>query len=618
MDAKGVSSLTFTEVPVLMDDEVPSPSKETEVMTHSQMEGSTIMNVVDCRNGVAENMYSAIEDARAVALMNAVSSVLPTSDANQTPAVYSTCEVTAYHEPEHQESIGQENMSTHGSNLLDKERDVTDQDNIQCGDILGPDVIALSTQQSKDSPAEDNQVQYFIVKNSTQRSHPKLIDTNGYSYTQQTESKHGIRWRCTVRNKRVFCGATILQKGNMCKKGPKTHCHSGNPKGVLALSVINQVKKQAREQLQKSATQIVNEVLVNNAGCPGDEKKLKFDNLKRVANRFRQKTRPVEPKVLEFDIQHDALPPGFLKGDIATEGRHHLILATATQLQHLSKAKEWYIDTTSKLVKPPFYQLLTVQCFTQKDDKIMQVPFAFFLMSGKRKRDYKIILKAFRCLFPHGIHLSELVVDFDSDLWVSLAKVFPGVPIKGCAYHWKQTIWKCIKDLGMYQAYMGNGIKHDILNQLMGLPYMPVDVIPNLFKRMQKNVHSPDLQLVFDVINSQWIESTLWPPSVWSNYRHSIRTRNDVEGWLDRIEEQTKKQSLPLYSLIEHLHCETEMANTDFTLVNEKKLKKLQKKQSLEVCGLLNQFWDEYVAGTKSGKSLLQTCVHLHDPKELA
>ena len=50
------------------------------------------------------------------------------------------------------------------------------------------------------------------------------------------------------------------------------------------------------------------------------------------------------------------------------------MFATEQQLQYLARAKNWYVDGTFKLCRPPFTQLLTVNAFVKQDDHAKQVP----------------------------------------------------------------------------------------------------------------------------------------------------------------------------------------------------------------------------------------------------
>ena len=95
------------------------------------------------------------------------------------------------------------------------------------------------------------------------------------------------------------------------------------------------------------------QVMLNEIGdepCPALSKP---DHLARTANRVWQNTCPRDPLDLEFELCQDHLPDAFLKADIKKHGKRHIILATDQQLEHLSKAKSWYIDGTFKLVKQP-------------------------------------------------------------------------------------------------------------------------------------------------------------------------------------------------------------------------------------------------------------------------
>ena len=96
-----------------------------------------------------------------------------------------------------------------------------------------------------------------------------------------------------------------------------------------------------------------------------------------------------------FQLGESHIPEGFLKKDIAVSVRRHLLFATDQQLEHLSTVKTWYVDGTFHVVRAPFVQLFSAHAFIRSGDDMKQVPLAFALMSGRKKKDYKKVKQLF-------------------------------------------------------------------------------------------------------------------------------------------------------------------------------------------------------------------------------
>ncbi len=178
--------------------------------------------------------------------------------------------------------------------------------------------------------------------------------------------------------------------------------------------------------------------------------------LARAANRHRQKK---SGSSLDFDLSEDHIPEDFLKADVKVDGRRHLMFATKNMVSLLKRSKTWYVDGTFKVVKAPFTQLFTIHSFVQSGKCTKQIPLAFILRSGKRKRDYRKILKVVKDITSNR-KLEKIVLDFENALWRAIPHVFPDVLIQGCSFHWAQCVWRKIQQIGLAPAYKNDNATH--------------------------------------------------------------------------------------------------------------------------------------------------------------
>ena len=98
--------------------------------------------------------------------------------------------------------------------------------------------------------------------------------------------------------------------------GRNEHNHPGQEGALLAAKIMARAKKDALDDLFKPAMVIVNQVLMEemtDAPCPSLPKPL---NLAKAANYLRQRLRPSDPTDLNFEIDSNHIPEGFMRGDI--------------------------------------------------------------------------------------------------------------------------------------------------------------------------------------------------------------------------------------------------------------------------------------------------------------
>ncbi|XP_019620893.1 PREDICTED: uncharacterized protein LOC109467390 [Branchiostoma belcheri] len=277
------------------------------------------------------------------------------------------------------------------------------------------DIHELSQQHPDDETFVDPQVTYdtpvttyLLVPGASQRGKGKLISSDGYSYTFKRETQTTIHWRCAVRNKNIVCPATVVQTGDVFQPGLPDHLHPAHQDAEIRAKITSEIREKAQQQIFEPASNLVDEVMETNADNPGLPS---HAALIRRVNRAKSKHRPAEPQDLDFELDEEYIQEDFLVRDIdvstATTSARHILFATPYQLRLLAQARRWYIDSTFKVVRAPFYQLFSVHAFIRSGDVIKQVPLAYAFMSSKREIDYRSVLLELQNALPADIELQE-------------------------------------------------------------------------------------------------------------------------------------------------------------------------------------------------------------------
>ncbi|XP_072037168.1 uncharacterized protein [Amphiura filiformis] len=80
----------------------------------------------------------------------------------------------------------------------------------------------------------------------------------------------------------------------------------------------------------------------------------------------------------------------------------------------------------------------------------------------------------------------------------------------------------------MFFTYLEKGNAHQLLRELMALPFLPHESNPDMFNKLKQRAQTGMLK------QRVWIDGE-WKPEAWTTFMQSMRTNNDVEGWHNRI-----------------------------------------------------------------------------------
>ena len=109
-------------------------------------------------------------------------------------------------------------------------------------------------------------------------------------------------------------------------------------------------------------------------------------------------------------------------------------------------------------------------------------------------------------------------------LWRAFPKVYPGVKLQGCSFHWTQAVWRKIQLLGLQQQYMSDISTHDFCRKLMALPFLPAEHIEHAFRNLVEHVSSGTELELATYIDTTWISGN-WHPNDWCIFNQAVRTK---------------------------------------------------------------------------------------------
>ena len=126
--------------------------------------------------------------------------------------------------------------------------------------------------------------------------------------------------------------------------------------------------------------------------------------------------------------------------------------------------------------------------------------------------------------------LYRVVMDFRAGMWRGFSSEYPDVELQGCSFHWRRSVLRKVQELGLITDYNRGDHVHTYIQQLLALPMLPPEDIPQQFQRLSPMASTQALRSLCEYIEDKWLGDGLWRPEAWSVFCRSMRINNDVEG----------------------------------------------------------------------------------------
>jgi len=265
-----------------------------------------------------------------------------------------------------------------------------------------------------------------------------------------------------------------------------------------------------------------------------------YDNVRTVLNRRRTREIPPVPhSINEVDIQ------GRWKRTV--DGRrflsHHdnhwgiAVFTTADSLRCLGDCNDVYLDGTFKSTPCPYTQFMTIHGFYM--DRV--VPFVFVLMQNRTIGHYRQVFahikRRYQRITNANLAPNNIVVDFELGMITAVETEFPQSSIRGCFFHFCQSIWRRVQQEGLARHYDRNRYLKDLIRKLMAIAFLPSLLVRNSFQQfLQQNLtrllcrRYPELQNLLQYFTRNYLNGQ-FRIAIWNVYDRDMdnRTNNHVE-----------------------------------------------------------------------------------------
>ncbi len=215
------------------------------------------------------------------------------------------------------------------------------------------------------------------------------------------------------------------------------------------------------------------------------------------------------------------------------------MFATEKNLRILSSCSTIFIDGTFRSAPHPYYQLVTIHGMYRE----VVIPLCFCLTSGKSLAQYRQILQKviskIRATTGHRWRPNTAVCDFELALILAIETELPGVRVRGCYFHFSQSLWRKFASLGLLSQYRSNCAHGRRLRKFVqktrALGFLPAAIIRNTFNAycttstvLRLCRKFPRLHDYIAYIRRVYIERTAtFRPTMWCVYDREMNVRTN-------------------------------------------------------------------------------------------
>lgn len=392
-----------------------------------------------------------------------------------------------------------------------------------------------------------------------------LLSLNGFLYYQHSKNKKGDRqyWRCTERDRcNARCTTNVFNPQEVLADGTNTHTHPEIQPEIRARETVQRIKRRAEENPNEPPSQVIAAEVEDE----NDDEVLAYlperQTLRRAVNRAQNRFRPNNPGDLSsLEIVHPYTETKshekFLHYDSGPDSESRLLIFTTEKnLRKLCDSPMIFSNGTFKTAPDMFTQMFTIHGIYREH----LFPFVYALTINKNEGTYNLLYQELKKLASdYGLSLrpETMMCDFELANMNAVRAHFPGIDLRGCLFHFGQNVWRHAEDNGLKGPYKNDEEIRKQIQYLLGLPFVPVEDIPEVFDSISDEVTSAEVAAVYKTVEVTYVHGIVargrrravpprYPPKIWCAHEAVLhdqhRTNNMVEGFHNKFQKSAQVQ----------------------------------------------------------------------------
>jgi len=214
------------------------------------------------------------------------------------------------------------------------------------------------------------------------------------------------------------------------------------------------------------------------------------------------------------------------------------MFVTEPNLKILQRCSTIYIDGTFKTCPKPYQQFVTIHGSYQGQTFLFCMALLATKDVGAYRQLFQHLKRRVRATTHHRLSPEQVVCDFEIALKIAVETELPNTRVAGCYFHFCQSLWRKIQELGLSQMYRWRRKVRKLLRKMMAIGHLPTNIVRQNVNLLQTARGTrrlinryPAMGDFFTYFRNSYLDGQ-FPIALWNVYDRGIdcRTNNIVEG----------------------------------------------------------------------------------------